>query len=130
MKELSLEFKLGAELKGACPGDITEVEEAVARTIPLPALKLLVLCVLQPAVVEHHAHNALHTDRHTKIKLCSAEKVRLLQAQSVSSSWVCVGGCGGGGGRCGGVVRGLTFTILLLSSVNSPCFLLSNMRIS
>lgn len=29
-----------------------------------------------------------------------------------------------------GCEEGLTFTILLLSSVNSPCFLLSNIRIS
>lgn len=43
---------------------VTDVEEAVAWTIPLPALQLLVLRVLQPAVMEHHSHNALQTDTH------------------------------------------------------------------
>lgn len=41
---------------------LTDVEEAVAGTIPLPALQLLVLRVLQPAVMEHHSHDALQTD--------------------------------------------------------------------
>lgn len=45
----------------------TDVKETVARTIPLPALQLLVLCVLQPAVMEHHTHYALHTHTHTRL---------------------------------------------------------------
>lgn len=49
------------------PRPLTDVKETVTGTIPLPALQLLVLCVLQPAVVEHHPDCALpkHTHTHT-----------------------------------------------------------------
>lgn len=62
-----VKFLLKLKMKGEINGHIhvrilvTDVEEAVARTIPLPALQLLVLRVLQPAVMEHHSHDALQT---------------------------------------------------------------------
>ena len=41
------------------PGALTYVQDAVPRPAPPPALQLLVLHILQPAVVEQHAHGAL-----------------------------------------------------------------------
>lgn len=38
---------------------LTNVQDAVPRPAPPPALQLLVLCVLQPAVVENHTDDAL-----------------------------------------------------------------------
>lgn len=63
-----IKFLFKLKMKGEINGHIyvrilvTDVEEAVAGTIPLPALQLLVLRVLQPAVMEHHSHDALQTD--------------------------------------------------------------------
>lgn len=44
---------------------ITDVKETVTGTIPLPALQLLVLCVLQSTVVKYHSHCALNAGAHT-----------------------------------------------------------------
>lgn len=49
-----------------CP--LTDVKETVTGTIPLPALQLLVLCILQPAVMENHPDCAL--PKYTYTHLC------------------------------------------------------------
>lgn len=38
---------------------LTQVQDAIAGPVPAPALQLLVLCVLKPTVVKHHADDAL-----------------------------------------------------------------------
>lgn len=44
-------------------GRLTDVQDAVPGPAPPPALQLLVLRVLQPAVVENHADDALGRGR-------------------------------------------------------------------
>lgn len=41
------------------PNMLTKVQDSVPGPAPPPALQLLVLCVLQPTVMENHADNAL-----------------------------------------------------------------------
>lgn len=60
----SFDFEFGTwalELCNQTPW-LTQVEDAIAGPVPSPALQLLVLCVLKPTVVKHHADDALeHT---------------------------------------------------------------------
>lgn len=45
---------------------LTYIQDSVSRSVPPPPLQLLVLHVLQPTIMEHHAHNALWTGRITR----------------------------------------------------------------
>lgn len=42
---------------------LTYIQDSVPRSVPPPSLQLLVLHILQPAFMEHHAHDALWTGR-------------------------------------------------------------------
>lgn len=39
----------------------TYIQDSVSRTVPPPSLQLLMLCVLQPPVMENYTHNTLKT---------------------------------------------------------------------
>lgn len=55
----------------------TNVKETVTRAIPLPALQLLMLHVLQPPVMKQNSYYALHTE--TQISAALISKMKILK---------------------------------------------------
>ena len=60
---------------------LTQVKDAVPRPVPAPALQLLVLCVLEASVMEHHTDDSLkiHTQIHYLSKVLIQQLIRIYE---------------------------------------------------